>query len=186
MQNHHYQQISFFQLFYDVLFLPNQASEKIKFLRYSDSTKLFFYALGIIFFAALSFSSAKQDLNFLIYSIIIWFSTVILIALFAWLFRPKEIEVDFGLLFFFCAFAQSPLIFLGLSKLWENSLFPTTGPTILCLFWSILLWGWSFNHALSLGKLKSFFLLGFALLAPFLILLILIVSLFFIFLTAYA
>ncbi len=186
MQNHQQlEEISFFQLFYDVLFLPSKASAEIKALRNYDSTRLFFYAIAIIFLGALSVSAGFQDLNFLISSVLIWFGTVILIALLAWLFRPKEVDIDFGLLFFFCAFAQTPLIFLGLSKLWENSLFPTTGPAILCLFWSIVLWGWSFHHALDLGKLKAFFLLGFALLAPFLILLILIISVFFMFLTAF-
>jgi hypothetical protein len=171
-------EITFLKLFYDVLFLPSYAREEIKLLREYDSTRLFFYAVGIILFSALGLSAIGKSLNILIPSIIFWLFTVIFFGVLAWLFRPKEITVDLGLLFFFCAFAQTPLIFLGLGKLWEHSAFPTTGPTIICLAWSIILWGWSLNHALGIGKLKSAVLIVFALLAPFLFLAGLMVFLF--------
>ena len=161
------EQSGFLSLFYQVLFLPSQAAEQIKLLREKHSSKLFFYALGSLLLAGLGFSASQQSLNILIPSVFIWFATVLLFAFLGWVFRPQNIELDLGLLFFFCAFAQAPLVFLGLSKLWENSIFPTTGPTILCLIWSMILWGWALVHSLQISVFKSIILVFLALMAPF-------------------
>jgi hypothetical protein len=155
------------KLFYDVLFLPELASQKIKYLREENSTKLFFYSILILFLSSLGLAASQGSLGGAISSVLIWFTTVIFISLFAWLLRPREVGVDFGSIFFFLAFAQAPLIFLGLGKLWENSAFPTTGPTVLCFAWSLILWGWALANSLRIGSLKAGFLIALTLLLPF-------------------
>jgi hypothetical protein len=169
---------NFLELFYEVLFKPQNASERIKFLRQENSTQLFFYSILIVVLACLGLSALQGSLGALVPSIFAWLLTVIFFGLFAWLLRPKEVSIDFGSIFFFCAFAQAPLIFLGLSKIWETSAFPTTALTVFCLAWSIVLWGWAISHSLNLGGLKSTILVLTFLLAPFLIVFVLLLFLF--------
>lgn len=167
-------EVGFLELFYETLFSPREASAKIKYLRETDSSKLFLYAIATVLLASLGLSSSEGSLGFVIQAGIVWLFQVLILGLLAWLFRSKDSDTDFGLIFFYCAFAQAPLIFLGLAKLWVNSaVLPTTVPSMFCFAWSIALWGWAVANSLRIGNFKAAILVLLAILAP----LILIVGL---------
>lgn len=169
--------VSFLELFYNVLFKPQEARKLISYMREMDSLKLFFYSLTVVFLSSLALSAFEGSINFTIQSIVSWLLTIFSLGLVAWLFRPKEAEFDFGLLFFFGAFTQTPLIFLGLAKLWSNSYLPTTVPIFICYFWSTCLWIWAIANSLKVGNLKACLMVLLTVFAPFIALIILFVYL---------
>ncbi len=162
--------LGFLNLFYDTLFNPELAGQKIKLLRDDHSSNLFLYSILIIFASSLAQSVKDSSILAAIQYAIIWFFSVTFLCLLAWLFRrDKDKPVDFGLILFFCAFAQMPLFFLGIGKLWENSSFLASSiPTIICFAWSLVLWGWAIANSLEIGKFKAALMVLLGFLAPFL------------------
>ncbi|MDX1921217.1 MAG: hypothetical protein SFU25_10855 [Candidatus Caenarcaniphilales bacterium] len=168
---HEHEEIGFLELFYNVLFKPTDAKILIKYLRDEASTKLFLYSVFSVILGAVGLSSYEGNISVIFNSVFTWLFTVLLVGLLAWLLRPKESSFDFGLVFFFCAFAQAPLIFLGLANLWKNSYFPTTIPSAACFLWSIILWIWAISNSLHIGNFKAVVLVVLTFVAPILIVL---------------
>ncbi len=168
--------LSFLNLFYDTLFNPELTAEKIKLLRDDYSSNLFLYSISIVFVSCLAQSVKNSSIMVAVQYAIIWFFSAVFICLLAWLFRrDKDKPVDFGLILFFCAFAQTPLLFLGIGKLWENSsILASSIPTIICFAWSLVLWGWAIANSLEIGKFKAALIVLLGFLAPVLAALLLL------------
>jgi len=165
--NTHTQEGSFLELFYNTLFSPEAAAHQIQFLREAHSTKLFIYSVLIVLLSSLGLSVSEGGVGFIFQATVLWLLQVLLLTLLAWLFRPEGSKTDFGLVFFYCAFAQAPLVFLGLAKLWANSpLIPTTLPTVICFAWSICLWAWAISNSLQISNFRAGIIVLLAILAP--------------------
>jgi hypothetical protein len=177
LQKQFEQNFGFLELFYSVLFKPKQARLLINHLKSEDSTKLFGYAVLCLALGALGIASYEGTFLTVFNSVITWLFTVLLIGLLAWVLRPKAEEFDFASIFFFCAFAQAPLAFLGLASLWKNSIFPTTVPSAICFLWSIMLWIWAISNSLQVGSLRAAVLVISAFLLPIIAILFLAVLL---------
>ncbi len=161
------EELNFLNLFYDTLFRPNKVAEKIKANSKTNSGLLFTYSLLILCLTSFASYAQNGNLNNIILNIFIWFLNVATLNLFAWLFRPEGLDFDSVELFYFSAFAQTPLIFLGLTQLWADSSLKLTAFTALVYLWSICLWGWAFHHALVLKAKKVFFLALLVMVGPF-------------------
>ncbi|MDJ0625342.1 MAG: hypothetical protein QNJ31_03125 [Candidatus Caenarcaniphilales bacterium] len=176
--------VSFLELFYNVLFKPNEAKTFIYYMREEDSLKLFFYSLAIVILSSMGLSSFEGNLNLILQSFISWLLIIFSLGLVAWLFRPKNSSFDFGLLFFFGAFTQAPLVFLGLAQLWANSYLPTTIPIFICYLWSTCLWVWAISNSLKVGNLKACLMVLLTFLAPIILFIVFIISIFSILITS--
>lgn len=177
-QNTDHEDVGFLELFYSVLFKPSDAKILIKYLREEASTKLFLYSVFAVLLGSLGLSSYEGNISIIFTSVFSWIFTVFFIGLFAWLLRPKDLPFDFGLIFFFCSFAQAPLVFLGIANLWKNSYFPTTVPSSVCFLWSIILWIWAISNSLKIGNQKAIILVILTFLAPVILIFALFIMLF--------
>jgi hypothetical protein len=161
------EKIGFIELFYKVLFSPNQAAFLIHQIRKDDSSGVFVSSLLSVLLSSLAWVSQEGSLSGIFSAVLSWFFSVVLIYCLSWLFGGEKREVEFSDVFVFCAFAQVPLIFIGVANLWSNSsLIPTSIPKIFIMLWSVLLWVWALSHSLKINRLKASMIVLFSFLAP--------------------
>lgn len=158
VENIQKENLNFFKLFYDTLFFPNKAAEEIKSLAISDPTSLFWSSIIILLLSCLANASKSGDLSKTIPNLLIWLFSLCFFGFLFWLFQAKDNKVNYLLLFSFCSFAQAPLLLLGISDLWANSIIKFSGLTAIISLWSLCLWVWAIAHALELKLSKAIIL----------------------------
>jgi len=148
----------FLSMFYEVLFRPGVAAQKIKYLRKNKSTTLFIYSLIVLLLGHCGASAYQDNLKYAIFSSLTWTVVWLMFSMVAWLFRSDEDEFDAGLLFCMAAFAQSPLIFLGACKLWATSILGAFFFKALFSLWSVGLCVWAISNGLKIRLFKALML----------------------------
>ncbi|MDX1918398.1 MAG: hypothetical protein SFT81_04585 [Candidatus Caenarcaniphilales bacterium] len=161
---------SFPRLFFDLLFAPGLAADKIQLLIQSNRAEVYIYGIFVLVTALLAQSSVKGNAGEVIWGFGSWLFLTCLIGLFGWLLRPDTQRFDFAQVMLFMAFAQAPLIFLGITHLWEISILKISLLNNLIYLWSICLLSWAISSSLQVSGFKAGTLIAVMILGPFILL----------------
>lgn len=153
----------FFQLFFDILFRPNNLAKFIHSNISFYKQELLVFSFTILLLSLISKSATHSNFSSAFFELGIWLISLFILYFISWIFARQQ-NISIPKLFIFFSLAQAPLIFYSISFLFlEQGIMSFQ---LIIYLWNICLWVWALFHVFNLGILRSVVLVVTLLLLP--------------------